>query len=196
MEFCWKYDFLFVCLFICFSILGLAKHLVAGTSAGLISTVALHPIDVIKVRMQVYSGVGSIGAYSSIPQALKLIWRSEGWRALYQGLVPALLGSGASWGFYFYFYESAKKRATRKRELGGESKKLGPKEHLIAATESGIVTCFLTNPIWLIKTRMQLQIIETEKTQSTLRERTPFHPSKARYTGVIRKHCTIFNKMQ
>ena len=29
--------------------------------------------------------------------------------------------------------------------------------HLLAAFEAGIIMVFLTNPLWLIKTRMQLQ---------------------------------------
>ena len=36
----------------------------------------------------------------------------------------------------------------------GSSLRLSPMEHLLAATESGVVTAIMTNPIWVIKTRM------------------------------------------
>lgn len=37
------------------------------------------------------------------------------------------------------------------------SKPLGPARHVMAAAEAGIVTLVLTNPIWVIKTRLCLQ---------------------------------------
>jgi solute carrier family 25 folate transporter 32 len=82
--------------------------------------------------------------------SVKQIWKHEGARGFYKGIVPALWGSGASWGFYFYFYEGAK------RSLG-RSQPLQTTDHMLAAAFAGVLTCFLTNPIWLIKTRMQLQ---------------------------------------
>ncbi len=34
---------------------------------------------------------------------------------------------------------------------------LGPAQHMMAAAEAGVVTLVLTNPIWVIKTRLCLQ---------------------------------------
>ncbi len=42
----------------------------------------LYPIDLVKVRYQVYDKSGS--AYTSLRQAFSTIIREEGWRGLYQ----------------------------------------------------------------------------------------------------------------
>lgn len=34
----------------------------------------------------------------------------------------------------------------------------GPLTNMVCATSAGVVTCFATNPIWLLKTRLQLQV--------------------------------------
>eukprot|EP00850_Spirogloea_muscicola_P020882 SM000229S07518 [mRNA] locus=s229:166771:169314:+ [translate_table: standard] len=64
-----------------------------------------------------------------------------------------MLGSTVSWGLYFFLYNRAKQQLqdmTKKPELG-------PALHLLAAAEAGTLVCLLTNPVWLIKTRLQLQ---------------------------------------
>ncbi len=40
------------------------------------------------------------------------------------------------------------------------TKLLGPAQHMMAAAEAGVVTLVLTNPIWVIKTRLCLQFGE------------------------------------
>ena len=37
--------------------------------------------------------------------------------------------------------------------------KLTYKEHIVCATAGGLITAVITNPIWLIKTRMQIQLL-------------------------------------
>lgn len=64
---------------------------------------------------------------------------------LYNGLSANLLGNSLSWGFYFLFYDLMKK------EIGN---RFGSMSYFMAAIPAGMATVVLTNPIWLIKTRM------------------------------------------
>lgn len=128
----------------------LDTHAAAGTIAGLFAAIALHPLDTVKVRFQVQDGVVHAARFTSVRGAVADIWAREGARGFYRGVVPACVGAGASWGLYFYFYEAAKRRvagADRPTSL----------QTAYAAWEGGTLTSLLTNPIWLVKTRMQLE---------------------------------------
>ncbi|KAG9145261.1 hypothetical protein Leryth_008206 [Lithospermum erythrorhizon] len=128
------------------------ENAVAGSLAGLATVTFTHPLDVVRTRFQMNDGrVPSLPSYKSTPHALFSIARNEGFRGLYSGFYPAILGSTVSWGLYFFFYSKAKERYLKSRE------KLSPVHHLAAAAEAGGLVCFCTNPIWLVKTRLQLQ---------------------------------------
>ncbi len=132
----------------------LDAHLIAGILSGVATSFLLHPLDVLKVRYQVQDGVVHALRYRSLAGAVRDVHASEGLRGFYRGMAPALVGSGASWGLYFYFYESCKRRLRG----GGEAPPpLSALQHAYAAWEGGTITCLFTNPVWLVKTRMQLQ---------------------------------------
>lgn len=133
----------------------LDSHLLAGVSAGLLTAAALHPLDVLKVKFQVQDGLVHAVRYTSLRSAVADVWAGEGARGFYRGLAPAMWGSGAAWGLYFYFYEACKRRLAG----GGEQPagRLTPLQLAYAAWEGGTITSLITNPIWLVKTRMQLQ---------------------------------------
>ncbi|KAH7624650.1 hypothetical protein Ndes2526B_g00011 [Nannochloris sp. 'desiccata'] len=152
------------------------KHAVAGCTAGLSTVLVLQPLDVIKTRLQVQDGAGSLPMYRGTVDALQSIGRQEGWKALYSGLTPALIGSGVAWGVYFFAYNAAKQRY---RELTGQTR-LGPLTHLASAAEAGSIVCFITNPIWVVKTRLQLQKQIVLQTVGT--HRTPPPPPAANTT--------------
>uniref|UniRef100_A0A1I8FZI2 Solute carrier family 25 member 32 n=2 Tax=Macrostomum lignano TaxID=282301 RepID=A0A1I8FZI2_9PLAT len=135
------------------------ENMAAGVAGGLLSTLALHPLDLVKIRFQVDEGVGASGRPSSRPvyrglmHALSSIYRTQGLTGLYAGVVPNLWGAGASWGLYFLFYEAAKVQLQ-----GGDRTARLPAGHLMgAAAASGAVTLMFTNPIWVCKTRLCLQ---------------------------------------
>lgn len=138
------------------------RHLLAGVLSGAVSTAALFPLDLVKTRFMVLNAhiSGNFSAsYTGYRDAVRSILRAEGPRAFWQGLTPAVVGAGSSWGLYFFFYENAKTR--RQHDLGVHGaaiSKLPAWQHLAAATEAGVCTAFLTNPIWLVKTRLQLQV--------------------------------------
>lgn len=130
------------------------EHLLAGVSAGVTSTLVLHPLDLIKVRFAVNDGSAlSSPKYGGIFNALTTIGRQEGIRGLYRGVTPNLWGAGSSWGLYFLFYNAIKVRL----QHGDRNKVLSPNLHLLAAAQAGASTLVVTNPIWVIKTRMCLQ---------------------------------------
>lgn len=165
--------------------------LFAGIAGGTASTISLYPLDLIKVRMQVNEGSSSSFNYSKVAQRTQTqhnpssilnlflqITRNEGILGLYQGLSPALIGSGLSWGGYFYFYEiikqeirvwnsSSSSSLTKHENSRDTNRVLSPIENFGAACISGAILVGLTNPIWLIKTRMQLQRRDISLSSST-----------------------------
>ncbi|KAM1701733.1 hypothetical protein ACFXTH_027080 [Malus domestica] len=125
----------------------------AGAVAGFATVAAMHPLDVVRTRFQVNDGrVLNLPTYKNTAHAIFTIARLEGLRGLYAGFSPAVLGSTVSWGLYFFFYGRAKERYSKDRE-----KQLSAGLHLASAAEAGALVSLCTNPIWLVKTRLQLQ---------------------------------------
>ena len=126
----------------------------SGAAAGMVSVLALHPLDVIKTRLQVQDGVDRrAAAYRGTVHAFRTVARQEGARGFYAGVVPAVVGSTVSWGVYFTCYNNAKARYRREHDL----EHLPSHLHLASAAEAGLVVSIATNPIWVVKTRLQLQ---------------------------------------
>ncbi|EPQ27244.1 uncharacterized protein PFL1_05167 [Pseudozyma flocculosa PF-1] len=90
--------------------------------------------------------------------ALNDIVRTDGWKGLYRGLSPNVVGNSASWGLYFLWYTMIKDYMAGDLPTGldsdGQKQQLSAGQHLLAASESGAVTALMTNPIWVVKTRM------------------------------------------
>lgn len=152
-------------------------HAFAGIMAGIISTMFLNPLDLLKTRFQVNTGAFSTDPatrspffqymYSSrlrymliggkpgldIADSLRGIVQRDGWRGLYRGLGPNIFGNASSWGFYYLWYTIAKEQLVKWHGYD-KSYKLSAGEYLGAATTSGVITAVLTNPIWVVKTRM------------------------------------------
>ncbi|XP_031178733.1 mitochondrial folate transporter/carrier [Sander lucioperca] len=128
------------------------ENLVAGLSGGVVSTLVLHPLDLVKIRFAVSDGLELRPKYSGILHCMKSVWQQEGLRGLYQGVTPNIWGAGASWGLYFFFYNAFKGYTKEGRQT-----ELSATEHLVCAAEAGILTLTLTNPIWVTKTRLVLQ---------------------------------------
>ncbi|CAI5745876.1 unnamed protein product [Peronospora destructor] len=127
-------------------------HTTAGLGAGAVSTVMLYPLDLVKVRYQVHEK--SAHAYRSLGHAFRSIMAAEGVHALFRGMSPALYGATISWGVYMLVYQNAKQRYARMADQGWIQ---GSWQHFFSGIEAGMICVPLTNPIWLIKIRMQVQ---------------------------------------
>ncbi|XP_038601724.1 mitochondrial folate transporter/carrier [Tachyglossus aculeatus] len=128
------------------------ENLVAGVSGGVLSNLALHPLDLVKVRFAVSDGLELRPKYKGILHCLTTIWKLDGVRGLYQGVTPNVWGAGLSWGLYFFFYNAIKSYKTE-----GKATQLEATEYLVSAAEAGAMTLCLTNPLWVTKTRLMLQ---------------------------------------
>ena len=92
-------------------------------------------------------------------QILFSVHRTEGWRALFKGLGPQLIGVVPARAINFFSYGNGKRIIGDKFNNGQEAAWV----HLLAAANAGIITGTATNPIWLIKTRVQLDKNVAEK---------------------------------
>jgi hypothetical protein len=147
---------------------------VSGLSAGFTSTALLHPLDLIKTRFQVdesaslkerlLKGVASKDESRVTARSIK---QQLGIRGLYRGLTPALLGSSASWALYWLLYENVKRTVSVRRN-GDPNGRLSTAEYLGSSMLAGCITTCCTNPIWLIKTRMELQVRDSSLVASFL----------------------------
>ncbi|XP_034996845.1 solute carrier family 25 member 36-A isoform X2 [Zootoca vivipara] len=117
------------------------------------SSLAVRPLCLPAVQMQGVSGalirpgLPSVGAL----QLLRTILEKEGIRSLFRGLGPNLVGVAPSRAIYFAAYSGAKEKLNM--VFAPESKKV----HMLSAACAGVTASTLTNPIWLVKTRMQLE---------------------------------------
>ncbi|XP_013607112.1 PREDICTED: folate transporter 1, chloroplastic-like isoform X2 [Brassica oleracea var. oleracea] len=156
------------------------ENATAGAVAGFTTVAAMHPLDVVRTRFQVNEGRGlstSLPTDKNTAHALFTITRIEGLRGLYAGFFPAVIGSTLSWSLYFFFYGRAKQRYARGSR--DDDEKLSPALHLASAAEAGALVCLCTNPIWLVKTRLQLQ--------------TPLHQTRP-YSGLLDAFRTIMKE--
>lgn len=143
------------------------QHTVASQIAGATSALLLYPIDVVKIRFMSQDGTTvrrhDGRYYTSSLRALHTIWEAEGARALFRGCHVAIAGSTCAWGSYMFLYRSSKEwlngPSASSSSVSGSSSSFSSwfvtdaALSLNASVLSGVVCC----PIWLIKTRMQLE---------------------------------------
>jgi solute carrier family 25, member 33/36 len=85
-------------------------------------------------------------------QVLLAIPRVEGYRGLFKGLPAQLIGIVPARGISFFTYGTSKRFFSETFNNGVE----GPLVHLAAAAMAVTLTASATNPIWVVKTRLQL----------------------------------------
>ncbi|KAI9687431.1 MAG: hypothetical protein M1820_010444 [Bogoriella megaspora] len=139
-------------------------HALAGAGGGLLSMALTYPLITLSTRAQVESKK----AQSSTLDAARRIVQREGITGLYAGLDSALFGISVTNFVYYYWYEWTRagfERAALK--AGRASKKLTAIESMIAGAIAGSATVLITNPIWVVNTRMTARKNESELPTAT-----------------------------
>ncbi|RMJ27031.1 Mitochondrial carrier protein [Aspergillus sp. HF37] len=153
-------------------------HFIAGGIGGMTAATLTSPLDVLKTRLQsdfYQAQLRSLRASHPLPpsssitsaartalmhfgetlQILRSIHVHEGWRALFKGLGPNLIGVVPARAINFSVYGNGKRiigEYAGYRDAGETTAGV----HLTAAAIAGMATGTATNPIWLVKTRLQL----------------------------------------
>ncbi|PVU89579.1 hypothetical protein BB561_005281 [Smittium simulii] len=154
----------------------------AGILAAFTSTSILHPLDLIKIRLQVEAqSSGSIWGRSlralnsamigidPVKTDVKPTFKNRlvNFKKLYVGLSPNIAGNCISWGMYFGWYNWIKGQMstnpffnsnTNTQNLYKNNQQgvsfLSAKHHLFASSMAGILTQLVANPVWIVKVRM------------------------------------------
>ncbi|KLO13297.1 mitochondrial carrier protein RIM2 [Schizopora paradoxa] len=165
------------------------KHFVGGALGGMCGAIVTSPFDVVKTRLQSdlfrakhanygVAGVaeGASGSAVLLPRRpvgllynfvetghiLRDIYQHESPMALFKGLGPTLVGVIPARSINFFAYGNGKQIIANKYNDGKENAYI----HITAAAIAGILTGTATNPIWVVKTRMQLSASEQLKRQA------------------------------
>ncbi|TGJ82267.1 hypothetical protein E0Z10_g6504 [Xylaria hypoxylon] len=130
---------------------------IAGLTAGSVATLVVHPLDIVKTRMQIHRSNGATSqTLTTISVFRRLMRTPHPVAALYRGLTPNLLGNASSWASFFFFKARAESAilAIKGPSPGGHVAALTPQDYFVASGVAGMVTQVLTNPVWVLKTRM------------------------------------------
>lgn len=73
----------------------LQDHGVSGIGAGVASTIAMQPLDLIKVRLQV-------SERTAHKEIMRTFLHSDGWKGMWRGVTTNIIGNSVSWGGYFW----------------------------------------------------------------------------------------------
>ncbi|KII86060.1 hypothetical protein PLICRDRAFT_165722 [Plicaturopsis crispa FD-325 SS-3] len=158
-----------------------ARHFVAGGLGGMCGAIVTSPFDVVKTRLQsslfsqhhqpsasvqLQGSATSTATLARGGPAGRLLWNfvetahilrdiytRESPRALFKGLGPTLVGVVPARSINFFTYGNGKHVLARHFNEGEENSWV----HLGAAAGAGVVTGTATNPIWVVKTRLQLE---------------------------------------
>lgn len=130
--------------------LGPLAPAIAGTSATVVLDGVMTPLDVVKQRMQLAA------RYTSVWACLRCVYATHGMGAFFAGYKATLLMNVPYMAVYFSAYESAKS-ALRRRRTAGDERSFSAGAHCLAGGVAGGAAAAATNPLDVVKTRLQTQ---------------------------------------
>jgi hypothetical protein len=128
------------------------RHVLAGALAGAFNDLVMHPVDTLRARINLNSGISKVSPLSAFVNSFHTTVQTQGPRGLYRGFSSVLVFSMPGNGIYFSVYERSK--ANLSADLGSYSE---PVAGLIAQ----FAVSFLWTPYDIVKQRMQTKDLAT-----------------------------------
>eukprot|EP00850_Spirogloea_muscicola_P005896 SM000027S09677 [mRNA] locus=s27:688259:689711:+ [translate_table: standard] len=120
---------------------------IAGSTAGICSTICTYPLELVKTRLTVQPG-----QYKGVFNAFVRIVNEEGFHELYRGLIPSVVGVVPYAGANYYAYDSLRtlyRRLTKKEQVGNVAT-------LLIGSAAGAIASSATFPLEVARKRMQV----------------------------------------
>lgn len=134
-----------------FSLSWLSPVAVAGAAAGVVSTLACHPLEVLKDRLTI-----SPEAYPSLGIAISKIYKDGGLGGFYAGISPTLIGMLPYSTCYYFMYEKMKKSYC----LAKRKKSLSRAEMLLVGALSGFTASTISFPLEVARKRLMVGALQ------------------------------------
>ena len=116
------------------------------------------PFDVLKTRMQVQGDrSANTMLYSRLHKSFATIVKQEGIRGLFRGYKATLMTTPIFHSIYFPVYEGLRRKLSKEFNLDKS-------DFVIVTTSSaftGILCNVITNPLWLVRIRMQAEVFRS-----------------------------------
>lgn len=128
-----------------------AHHFALGSIAGAFGAFMVYPIDLVKTRMQNQRGsrVGQLMYKNSIDCFQKVI-RNEGFRGLYSGVLPQLVGVAPEKAIKLTINDLVRGKFTKDDQIPLWAE-------IMAGGSAGACQVVFTNPLEIVKIRLQVQ---------------------------------------
>jgi hypothetical protein len=128
----------------------------AGAVSGTASSAATYPLDLVRTRLALNRGTSA----PSLLSALRRVAAEEGPSALFRGLRPAVAAQVPAAALFFGIYTQTQ---------GYVPSSSGNVRYSVAAGVAWTATCLVMNPLWVVKTRFQVQAAGTRVGRSALK---------------------------
>lgn len=138
------------------------QYALAGAISGAVSAAVMSPLDVARTRLQVQALIVPQRDLARGPvDMLRKIWRTEGARGFYVGVGATMLGVGAQWACFFPLYQRLSAGAAAALAARAPPWLSRPARDALAqslaAAATAVLSDALTAPLWVVRTRLQLQ---------------------------------------
>lgn len=117
-----------------------------------LASCVFHPLENIKIRFQAsdLAKNNPIPKYGGIMDAFRRIRLEEGLHSLYRGVIINMVAGSIANSIFFYVYSDGKKR------YDYDPKHPYSVKTILISMRAGLVSMFMTAPLWTVKTRMVL----------------------------------------